>query len=171
MATHREEIAAEVRALHARIDAAVAPLVLAHGPRLRCRAGCASCCCDELTVLQVEADRIQHEHAALLAEGVPAPAGACAFLATDGACRIYAARPYVCRTQGLPLRWLNETPEGALEELRDICPVNLPGPPLESLPSARTWLIGPAEDALMTLQERRYGALTRLPLRALFRRV
>ena len=78
---------------------------------------------DQITVFEVEAEVIRRHHADLLAEGEPHAEGACAFLDGEGACRIYEHRPYVCRTQGLPLRWLEEL-DGETVELRDICPLN-----------------------------------------------
>ena len=50
----------------------------------------------------------------------PHPPGACAMLDADGACRVYAARPYVCRTQGLPLRWAER--RGMETEILEILP-------------------------------------------------
>ncbi len=64
-------------------------------------------------------------------------------LDADGACRIYEVRPYVCRTQGLPLRWV----EAAVER-RDICPLNEPGEPIEELPEDACWELGPIEERL-----------------------
>lgn len=162
------ESLAALAALHAAIDRRVAQLLPLHGPRLRCRVGCASCCVDGLTVFAVEAARIEAEHPELLAHGQPSAQG-CAFLDQAGACRIYEARPYVCRTQGLPLRWL----EGEAER-RDICPLNEQGPPLEALPPEDCWVIGPVEARLQLLQRLAQGPegeLERRSLRGLFRRV
>ncbi|MFH1568638.1 MAG: YkgJ family cysteine cluster protein, partial [Gemmatimonadota bacterium] len=97
--------------------------------------------------------------------------GACAFLDAEGACRIYPQRPYVCRTQGLPLRWLDEV-DGATVELRDICPLNEEGVPIEELDAAACWTIGPAEGALAEFQARADGGQgRRVALRGLFHRV
>lgn len=142
------------------------PLHARHAARLQCRRGCAACCVDEITVFAVEAARIRARAAAVLREAPHAP-GACAFLDDTGACRIYAHRPYVCRTQGLPLRWLE--PEAALEH-RDVCPLNEPGgPPIESLAADDCWELGPVEGRLAALQAARTpGALPRVRLRGLF---
>jgi hypothetical protein len=77
----------------------------------------------------------------------------------------------VCRTQGLPLRWLEEREEGGeIVERRDICELNLEGPPLESLPAATLWQLGPFEQRLATLQHRVDGGQgRRVALRSLFR--
>jgi Fe-S-cluster containining protein len=126
---------------------------------------------DGLTVFEVEAENIRRHHADLLAEGDPHPEGACAFLDEAGACRIYEHRPYVCRTQGLPLRWIEERSDGNPVELRDICPLNANGPPVEALPAEERWSIGPFEERLAKLQATAEGGgLRRVGLRWLFRR-
>jgi hypothetical protein len=160
-----------VAKLHAAVDEAAAPVVRANAERLRCRAGCSDCCVDDLTVFEIEAALIRRHHGALLAEGEPAPAGVCAFLASDESCRIYAHRPYVCRTQGLPLRWLAEDEiDEAIVESRDICPKNAgDGPPLEELPADACWTIGPFEQRLADRQAALDGGRSRrVALRDLF---
>lgn len=157
-----------VLSLHREIDLMAAGVAGQHN--LQCRRGCSSCCVDDLTVFEVEADRIRDAFPDLLASGRPGPAGACAFLDSDGACRIYDARPYVCRTQGLPLRWFEDDDEEEVVELRDICPLNADEVPPETLNDEACWTIGPFEERLAALQEAADGgALLRTPLRALFR--
>lgn len=165
-----EEAVREVERLHAEVDLDAEALAALHGPRLTCKRGCASCCVDELTVFEVEAERIRRSHGELLAEAEPHPAGACAFLDAEGACRIYASRPYVCRTQGLPLRWEEEDEAGEPVELRDICGLNEAGEPeLVQLGREACWTLGPREAELATLQHRiDGGALRRARLRDLF---
>lgn len=102
----REELLEAIVELHAQIDAEVARRSRAYASRLHCAAGCCDCCVDDLTVFEVEALRIEAHCADLLYQGEPHPPGACVFLSEDGKCRIYEHRPYVCRTQGLPLRWM-----------------------------------------------------------------
>jgi hypothetical protein len=124
-------------------------------------------------VFDVEADRIRSHHAELLAHGAPRAAGGCAFLDAEGACRIYADRPYVCRTQGLPLRWIEESDRDSrqvreVRELRDICPLNDAGPPIEDLAPDDCWTIGPTEERLARLQIARDGGVRRTLLRDLF---
>jgi hypothetical protein len=165
----------DLRAFHAEVDERAAALAARHAGRLRCRRGCASCCLDGLTVFEVEAERIRAEHAELLRSGTPHAPGACAFLDGDGACRIHAARPYVCRTQGPPLRWFEEAAaDGAsprVVERRDVCPLNRAGPSLEGLADDACWLLGPGEERLAAIQERfARGAQPRVDLRSLFRR-
>lgn len=127
---------------------------------------------DELTVFEVEAERIRAEFPEVLRQA-PHPPGACAFLDEQGACRVYEARPYVCRTQGLPLRWFEEVEsedgeDWDVSEERDICPLNLEGPPLAELPEEQLWLLGVHEDRLARLQGDARGSQRRSRLRDLF---
>jgi Fe-S-cluster containining protein len=149
--------------LHAAVDELAAGVARAHGPRLRCGRGCSGCCVDDLTVFEVEAARIRAAFPELLAFEGAGPPGACAMLDAQGACRIYAARPYVCRTQGLPLRWL----EGEVER-RDICALNEPGPPLEDLAAEACWSLGPFEARLAAWQAATGAPGVRVALRDLF---
>ena len=142
----------ELQQLYGRVDKEAARLHVLHGQRLTCRRGCAACCIDDLAVAAVEAENIGAHHRQLLQHGIPHAPGMCAFLDGEGACRIYAHRPYVCRSQGLPLRWTDQDDAGRTVELRDICPLNETGPPIETLPAESCWSIGWAEGALAQLQ-------------------
>jgi hypothetical protein len=153
------------------LDREVSRLHSLHGSRLHCSRGCSACCIDGLTVFTVEAQNIARHYAELLKHGEPHPAGACAFLDPKGNCRIYDHRPYVCRTQGLPLRWTEIPPDGSPVEMRDICPVNEAGPPIDELPPEACWSIGPFEMRLQKLQRASGGGrLRRTCLRRMFRR-
>lgn len=153
------------------LDVAVAKFEREHRDRLQCKKGCFDCCVDDITVFEIEAHHIvancgdvleQHAH----------QVGACAFLDQDGACRIYAYRPYVCRTQGLPLRWLDEDESGQWVELRDICYLNETGEPIEDLAQESCWEIGPFEGRLAMLQAKvDDDELRRVPFRSLFHKV
>jgi hypothetical protein len=165
----KDEALSELVAFYAEIDRRVAALTERHGSRLHCRLGCADCCVDGITVFEVEAAHIWREMAPALARERPHPPGACAFLDATGGCRIYAVRPYVCRTQGLPLRWLEAGELGQTVERRDICPLNEEGPPLLSLPQEACWTLGPSEGRLRRIQERLAGGrLGRVFLRDVF---
>lgn len=156
--------------IHRSVEEAVERLSCVHGPRLSCRIGCCQCCVDELTVFEVEALHIRQSFPELLETGEPHAEGACAFLGSAGDCRIYEARPYVCRTQGLPLRWIEEVSEEEVVEMRDICPLNEPGQPVEELSEDLCWFIGPVEERLAELQASMDGGrLRRVYLRSLFR--
>jgi hypothetical protein len=61
--------------------------------------------------------------------------------------------------------------DGNVVEMRDICPLNEKGPPVEELPGDACWTIGPAEERLAALQHRAgNGIMTRVALRDLFRK-
>lgn len=160
----------DLNALIAEVDRLVDRLTTLHADRLRCRPGCGLCCVDDITVFAVEAERIREHHRDLLETGTPHAPGACAFLDDNDRCRIYQHRPYVCRTQGLPLRWMDEDDEGNIIEMRDICPMNEEGTPVEELDAGNCWIIGPFEERLAELQHH-FGEviMTRVRLRTLFR--
>jgi len=78
--------------------------------QVMCRPGCSRCCVGGLTVVMVEAIAIggglgiPSERIHLQAGQLPlSDGGSCAFLDNRGHCRIYAHRPLVCRTHGMPL--------------------------------------------------------------------
>ena len=159
--------------LHAVVDELAETVASRNPGRLSCRAGCSGCCVDDLTVFAVEAEVLRTRHPDLFTEEEPHPTGACALLDAEGRCRAYGARPYVCRTQGLPLRWLEEALEDGervVYEARDICPLNAEGPPLEALDAEACWDVGPFEARLRAVQAAVEGsdAPRRVSLRSLF---
>lgn len=166
----------KVRLLHAEVDSLVANRADSLLRPLACRRGCFDCCIDGLKVFPVEAALITADCLDLLTNEEPHIPGRCAFLDDAGSCRIYPWRPYVCRTQGLPLRWLEEDPEGVLVELRDICPLNdealqTVGMRLEDLDPDQCWTLGGFESRLAGLQAALTGFVDeppRVPLRSLF---
>ena len=160
----------EVEQLHEQVSSQAQNLAARLGAVLTCRLGCTDCCVDDLTVFEVEADQIRRYYEHLLLSGVPRRLGACAFLDGDDACRIYPRRPYVCRTQGLPLRWFDTDQKGETAEYRDVCVLNETGLDLESMNPGDMWLIGPYEGRLATLQRRSGEELRRVSLRSLFAR-
>ncbi|HEX8154026.1 MAG TPA: YkgJ family cysteine cluster protein [Thermoanaerobaculia bacterium] len=145
--------------LHADTDRLAANIAERHAAALQCRRGCFGCCVDGITVFEVEARRIREGAKELLATAEPHPAGRCAFLGSEGECRIYALRPYVCRTQGLPLRWIDDEAEA---EYRDVCELNEIA--VETLAADDCWTLGPIEERLARLQ----GDGRRVALRELF---
>jgi len=139
---------AEYEALAAKVDAFFARVHARYADRMRCGAGCDECCHAELSLAPVEAEALRRHVAALPAAersrlaaraGKAAAAGEdgarCAALEDDGRCAVYAARPLVCRTHGVPMR----VPRDArLPVMRDdgglaVCHLNFEGTPLASL--------------------------------------
>jgi uncharacterized protein len=180
------ELASAMLALHTGAAEEVRRLHVLHAPRLQCANGCSSCCVDDLSVFEVEADVIRGVHGAWLKDAVPHADGGCAFLSETSACRIYDERPYACRTQGLPLRWISpRSPEQALVsasvfeiardpelvEQRDICPLNdLEGDEqaLLRIDAVDCWTLGPFEESIALLELSRVIPRPRVTLRSLF---
>lgn len=155
--------------LHASIDAETGRLAVLLSDKLHCGIGCTDCCVDEITVFEIEAAHIRRRYPDLLTNGTPHPKGVCAFLDSRGSCRIYPCRPYVCRTQGLPLQWADEDENQNPVLLRDICPRNDVSIDLLGLPGEMVWHIGPVEEKLAQMQYSITGAATnRVALRSLF---
>lgn len=100
--TRFEELAAKVDAFFARVADR-------HGADMQCATGCSDCCHVRLTITAVEAAAIRTHVARWSAEqrrnlANQGPADRCAGLDATGRCRIYAARPLVCRSHGVPIR-------------------------------------------------------------------
>jgi len=122
--------------LGAKVDAFFGRVRVRYPGALTCHQGCASCCHQHLSVVVAEFRRVaaaalelpaadQEALRARLAAGRADPR--CPLLDDVGACRVYAARPMICRSHGLPIE------AGAPSE-RDVCPLNFTaGPPLEEL--------------------------------------
>lgn len=103
------EVTAKVDAFFARVEAR-------HAPDMACGTGCSDCCRVQLSITGVEAAAIRalvagwsvEQRRALAvgreAHGLSPGPGACAALDASGRCRIYAARPLVCRSHGAPIR-------------------------------------------------------------------
>lgn len=149
--TINRDILESVKEIHREVDELVAKIVDQLGGVLRCREGCFDCCVDLLTVFEIEAALIRG-HVASRNHQPPSPKGHCAFLTDIGTCWIYPWRPYVCRTQGLPLRWLEELESGEHVERRDICPINDDHVALLELSDELCWTLGPFEGRLAQLQ-------------------
>ncbi len=115
------DLLAEYEALVAKVDALAGGITTRRREDLACRAGCSACCQVSLSVSPVEAAAVARLFATLPREArerararalVPIEAvpvvplaERCVMLEEDGTCAVYAARPLVCRTQGLPLRY------------------------------------------------------------------
>lgn len=155
---------AELDRFYERVEKAVTRISAIHRDRLKCRRGCANCCVDGISVFEVEAENIRSRHHELLTTEKPHADGACAFLDESNSCRIYADRPYVCRTQGLPLRWIEEDFDETVE-YRDICELNETDVGIVELAARDCWTIGPFEEELALLQG---PEPVRVALRSLF---
>ena len=164
-----EGLARDLERFYERVDQGARLIYDLDPDRFQCKSGCHACCIDGLSVFEIEAKNIERHHRDLLLHEKPHSQGACAFLDPSGQCRIYEHRPYVCRTQGLPLRWIEDLPDGGAVEMRDICPLNDKGKPLETLEPQECWSVGPFEEELARLQiSHDRKKLNRVLLRELF---
>jgi len=109
------------------LDAEIMRVAKLHAAALSCGPRCSSCCL-AFSVLPLEAACLREAIAALpltsqdrlgrnLADGDRCP------LLIDELCSIYTTRPVICRTQGLPLAYVDEERE-TIEV--SACPLNFP---------------------------------------------
>lgn len=104
------------RQLVEQVDKWTAEMVARYKPHLACKKGCDLCCQRKFTVSAVEAYNIARAFRQLDAatqRKVRKPKSSCAFL-INGACSVYASRPVICRTYGLPTLHRNEKSEGEI---------------------------------------------------------
>jgi len=121
------------RKLIAKVDALCSGIEHQLGGFITCHAGCGSCC-KQISLFPVEAAALQSVLAELPGDQIEAirrhvltaDGEACPLL-KDGRCLLYAGRPIICRTHGLPIMF---TDNG--QRRVDSCPLNLQG--LETLP-------------------------------------
>ncbi|APR88199.1 Hypothetical protein A7982_13548 [Minicystis rosea] len=114
-----------------------------------CHAGCDDCCRRRFSVTLIEAEAIAEAVASLpepsrkvLAErALHGDPTVCPALDEGGRCAVYTARPLICRTHGLPIRFAAEPPAGKralpvhTEPTLDTCPKNFVGRDLAALPA------------------------------------
>ncbi|WP_437591393.1 YkgJ family cysteine cluster protein [Sorangium sp. So ce1000] len=125
--------------LFAKVDAFFASASARHGGRMACSTGCSDCCRRRFSVTSIEADAIREalaalpeaDRAALAGRARAGDPGVCPALDGEGRCAIYAARPLICRTHGLPIRFAPAS-ERALPVI-DACPKNFVGEDLHAI--------------------------------------
>jgi Fe-S-cluster containining protein len=98
--------------LRDRVDRFAASVRARYRELIQCKVGCSSCCQAGLTLTMIEAVvlgealDVSEENIHLQAGQSPlSENGSCALLTEDRACSAYLARPLVCRTHGLALRY------------------------------------------------------------------
>lgn len=140
--------------LVARVDARSDAIRAAYRDRIACRKGC-DACCGQISVFPVEAVRLgmalsarpPAEVAAVLDAARGADDDAPCPLIHDGACRLYPARPIICRTHGLPILRRNDA-----EPVLDCCPLNFKG--IKNFPSAALIDLDRLNNALWAVNHR-----------------
>jgi hypothetical protein len=129
-------------ALFAKIAAFFTAVTAREGAAITCHAGCSDCC-RRFTVTELEAEVIREGLAALAAprraelasRAREADTTVCPALDADGRCAIYAHRPVICRTHGLPIRF-TEPRAGRSLPMIDACPKNFVGQDLAAVSPA-----------------------------------
>lgn len=123
------DLLANYRALLGKVDTLCRSICDHWHEQIQCRAGCDSCC--RLTsVLPVEAAVVAAAIATmppqlreLLRERASQPDDDRCPLLHQGKCSVYAARPIICRTHGLPVYMKGEVEKGRV----DFCRLNFSG--------------------------------------------
>ena len=109
---HRDlgNLLASYRQLVAKVDGHASTVVREHGEELACRPGCSDCCrlqtvfAVEGVALALALQGLPEEELSRLREGEGNHSSeALCPLLRGGLCPLYAARPLICRTHGLPL--------------------------------------------------------------------
>lgn len=135
-----------------------------HAASMKCKEGCSKCCFTDISVFEVEGERIREWFKTLSEERkselktlwqTPPASGACAFLYNDS-CSIYEARPIICRTQGAPLFI-------QADNILDYCPLNFEAgdPPKED------WLNLDRLNTLLSFAAKTSGLEKRIRLKKL----
>lgn len=139
MTTPRERL----NELFLKVDTFFARAQGKYGEAITCRAGCDDCCRRRFSVTTIEAaaivealDRLPAEERRRVAARAADPEGTvCPALGEDGRCAVYEARPTICRTHGLPIRF-TEQKAGRSLPVVDACPKNFVGRDLGAIEPA-----------------------------------
>jgi uncharacterized protein len=102
------DIKEQYRILRKELDEEIDRLESIHSNHLACKKRC-DLCCMPFSVFPVEYEVIKEEFEVLLASETlkeeSHSVGTCAFL-KNHSCSIYESRPFICRTHGLPLLYM-----------------------------------------------------------------
>lgn len=156
------------------LDVAASKLESMHQSQLSCKAGCDSCC-ESLRLFPLELAAINYE----LGHSVTLPpkkwrntkTSKCRFL-INHQCAIYASRPIICRTQGLPLLYENQDGEGYQ---LSVCHLNFKGVDVNKFYDGNALFMPPFNSRLFLLNEQfvelqqstKVSSFSRYPLNAL----
>lgn len=179
-----EAIADTMLGFYAKVDAQIAAVeksLADSGLHLKCCKGCSGCCRDALTMSEAEAAVIRKLYPNV-GKLSPHASGTCPFLDENGACRIYEARPYICRTHGLPMRWFEDAEELSDStqdiddmdetediEVRDICDLNAASIDVMTLAPEQCWNVGLPETQLAIMNMCVFGEDSkRISMRSFF---
>ena len=148
--------------LRSRVDAHFDAAVARTPDAFACRPGCDRCCHVRFSVFEVEAAPIRRALAELETadpalrqrireQGNDPLATACALL-VDGRCSVYAERPLICRSHGLPIAVRDpDDPDGPL--ILDHCPLNFRDLHAGDIPRASVLVLDAINQPLAVLAE------------------
>lgn len=89
-----------------KVDKLTESLSTLHNEHMQCRKGC-DLCCMNYRIFPVEYFAMQQALDQKPIDTQESKDGGCIFL-KDHACQIYEHRPFICRTHGLPLLYMND---------------------------------------------------------------
>ncbi|MCL1821678.1 MAG: YkgJ family cysteine cluster protein [Prolixibacteraceae bacterium] len=122
MMAEKEKIFDDYRALIEKTDGFTDSLSQIHRRHMRCKAGCSHCCMG-YRIFPLEfhfiSEALKNHEIVINPE---TEEGKCCFL-VEGLCSIYDVRPFICRTHGLPLLYVNGDDEWELS----VCELNFTG--------------------------------------------
>jgi len=134
------EPVARLATLADKVDAVFASIHERQAGQMECRAGCSACCRARLAITRVEETFLRRGLASLPDEKQTELSARtreegremCPALDTDGHCGIYAFRPLICRSYGVPLRHRRAV-ELVNPPVIDVCDLNFIDTPLKTL--------------------------------------
>lgn len=126
--------------LAAQVDADFEAIRRRQAQRMQCRSGCSACCRARLSVTRVEEAFLRRgldalpdaARADMARQALDLKREMCPALDDGGRCRVYAARPLICRSYGVALRRRREV-ELVNPPVIDVCDLNFVDTPLKTL--------------------------------------
>lgn len=125
--------------LYAKLDTFFARAEKHYGAAITCKVGCDDCCKRRFSVTSIEAavllealDALPSDVRETIRKRACRDEPACPLLDENGQCAVYGARPSICRTHGLPIRFPAETGVRSLPMI-DACPKNFVGMDLATI--------------------------------------
>lgn len=101
-----DQIREQYNSLVSEVDLLVDALADRLQDHIRCAPGCSSCC-RAFSLCSLEASLLATLHRSVSSVSLPRVDDRCRLL-VDDRCSIYAHRPLICRTQGLPIGYVDE---------------------------------------------------------------
>ena len=128
--------------LAAQVDREFAEIQHRQGAQMQCRSGCSACCRLRLSITRVEETSLRRGLASMPESVRDVLAGRtrdenremCPALDPEGRCQLYAHRPLICRSFGVPQRRRREVVL-VNPPVIDVCDLNFVGTRLHTLPA------------------------------------